>query len=294
MLTTGCPPFLWPVVVGRERVARGCGGGAVVGGGGARAGPPAGRAARRSGPAPALAPFPVPGRSSLWTASCCWGGWLVLLLRGCNTCRAVGGGLQSGAALIGVRLDVARGVIYMCLRLRVFQKKMFMKLVYSLRTLSLLLSVQQALSLCGNGYYSNVNLQAGCIPCAIGWYKNWIGEPNTCIQCPTGKTSSNEGSSECVNIQTQVACYFHVNYCSNNGGYQSGIGGGGGASGTFRRLLQSSTCHCCQGDKFVSNTCQVCEKGKFTNLLYHVRRSLNQLKKGPDKSRSNDIERAAS
>jgi hypothetical protein len=31
---------------------------------------------------------------------------LVLFLRGCNACRAVGGGLQSGAALIGVRLDV--------------------------------------------------------------------------------------------------------------------------------------------------------------------------------------------
>ena len=30
----------------------------------------------------------------------------MLLLRGCNACRAVGGGLQSGAALIGVRLDV--------------------------------------------------------------------------------------------------------------------------------------------------------------------------------------------
>ena len=85
---------------------RGCGGGADGGGGGARSGPAAGRVARRSSPAPALAPFPVPGRSSLWTASCCWGGWLVLLLRGCDACRAVGGGLQSGAALIGVRLDV--------------------------------------------------------------------------------------------------------------------------------------------------------------------------------------------
>jgi hypothetical protein len=30
----------------------------------------------------------------------------VLLVRGCDACRAVGGGLQSGAALIGVRLDV--------------------------------------------------------------------------------------------------------------------------------------------------------------------------------------------
>jgi hypothetical protein len=30
----------------------------------------------------------------------------VLLLRGCDACRAVSGGLQSGAALIGVRLDV--------------------------------------------------------------------------------------------------------------------------------------------------------------------------------------------
>jgi hypothetical protein len=42
----------------------------------------AGRVARRNGPAPALAPFPVPGRSSLWTLSCCWGGWLVLLRGG--------------------------------------------------------------------------------------------------------------------------------------------------------------------------------------------------------------------
>jgi hypothetical protein len=39
-----------------------------------RARPAAGRVARRGGPAPALAPFPVPGCSSLWTASCCWGG----------------------------------------------------------------------------------------------------------------------------------------------------------------------------------------------------------------------------
>ena len=33
------------------------------------------------------------------------GGWLVLV-RGGGACRAVGGGLQSGAALIDVRLDV--------------------------------------------------------------------------------------------------------------------------------------------------------------------------------------------
>ena len=82
-----------------------CGGGAVVCGGGARARPASGRVARRGGPAPALAPFPVPGISSLWSASCYWGGWLVLL-RGGDSCRAVGGGLQSGASLIGVRLDV--------------------------------------------------------------------------------------------------------------------------------------------------------------------------------------------
>ncbi len=106
MLTTGCPHFLRPVVVGGERVVWGCDGGAGGGGGGARAGSAAGSVARRSGPALALAPFHVPGRSSLWTVSCCWGGWLVLLLRGCDTCCAVGGRLQSGAALIGVRLDV--------------------------------------------------------------------------------------------------------------------------------------------------------------------------------------------
>ena len=105
VVTTGCPHFLRPVVVGGGRVVWGCGGGAGVGRGEARARPAAGRVARRSGPAPALVPFPVPGRSSLWTASCCWGGCLVLL-RGCDACRTVGGGLQSEAALIDVRLDV--------------------------------------------------------------------------------------------------------------------------------------------------------------------------------------------
>jgi hypothetical protein len=54
----------------REGLRRRGGGG----GGGARAGPAAGRVALSSGPVPALAPFPVPGRSSLWTAFCCWGG----------------------------------------------------------------------------------------------------------------------------------------------------------------------------------------------------------------------------
>jgi hypothetical protein len=48
---------------------------------------------------------PSPCRSSLWTASCCRWGWLVLV-RGGGACRAVGGCLQSGAALIDVRLDV--------------------------------------------------------------------------------------------------------------------------------------------------------------------------------------------
>ena len=68
--------------------------------------PAACRVAWRIGPASALAPFPVQGGSSLLTGSCCWGGWLVLLLRGCDACQVVGGGLQSGASLIGVRLDV--------------------------------------------------------------------------------------------------------------------------------------------------------------------------------------------
>jgi len=77
-------------------------GGAGGGGGGPRARPAAGRVARRGVPAPALAPFPVPGRSSLWTASCCWGVWLVLVLGG-GACRGVGGGLQSGPAPAAAR-----------------------------------------------------------------------------------------------------------------------------------------------------------------------------------------------
>ena len=54
----------------------GCGGGAGVGGGGFRARPAAGRVALRGGPAPALDPFPVQGRSSLFAflqvAYHCW------------------------------------------------------------------------------------------------------------------------------------------------------------------------------------------------------------------------------
>ena len=106
MLTTGCPHFLQPVVVGGESVMWGNSCGVGCCGGWARAGPAAGRVARCRGPSPALAPFPEPGHSSLWTGSCCWGGWLVLLLRGCDASHTVSGGLQSGAALNGVSLDV--------------------------------------------------------------------------------------------------------------------------------------------------------------------------------------------
>ena len=66
---------------------------------------------RRAGPG--RGPQPAVWRGAavlrrLWppSLSCCWGGWLVLLLRVCNVCRAVGGGLQSGATLICVRLDI--------------------------------------------------------------------------------------------------------------------------------------------------------------------------------------------
>jgi hypothetical protein len=64
----------------------GCGGRAGGGGGGARAGPAAGRVSLCGGPAQAT-------------------GWLVPV-RGGGACRAVSGGLRSGAALVGVRLDV--------------------------------------------------------------------------------------------------------------------------------------------------------------------------------------------
>ena len=54
----------------------GCGGGAGVGGGGSRARPAAGRVALRGGPTPALDPFPVQGRGSLFAflqaAYHCW------------------------------------------------------------------------------------------------------------------------------------------------------------------------------------------------------------------------------
>ena len=67
--------------------------------------PAACRVVLHRGPVPEMAPFPVPGCSSLWTVSCCWVGWLVLV-RGNCVCHAVSVGLQSGAALIDVQLDV--------------------------------------------------------------------------------------------------------------------------------------------------------------------------------------------
>ena len=55
----------------------GCGGGAGGGGGGSRARPAACHVALRCGPASAMAPFPVPGRSLLFAllrvACHCWG-----------------------------------------------------------------------------------------------------------------------------------------------------------------------------------------------------------------------------
>ena len=79
-----------------------CGGGEGGGGGGDRSWPCV--AAQRScaGAGPLLragAQLPVDCISLLG------GGWLVLL-RGCDACLAVCGGLQSEAALIDVRLDV--------------------------------------------------------------------------------------------------------------------------------------------------------------------------------------------
>ncbi len=73
MLTTGCPHFLRPVVVGRERVVWGCGGGAGSGGGRARSRPcgAAQRSCAGSGPLPrAKTQLPVDCVLLL-------GGWLV-------------------------------------------------------------------------------------------------------------------------------------------------------------------------------------------------------------------------
>jgi hypothetical protein len=64
---TGHPAFLHPVVVGGGLVVGGCGGGGVGCWGGSRTPSAAGRVAHRSGPAPALGPFPVQGRRS-WFA----------------------------------------------------------------------------------------------------------------------------------------------------------------------------------------------------------------------------------
>jgi len=84
--------------------------------GSAAAGREAAGAGHGRGPQPAVLRIAAVLRRR-WPPSPCWGatpyglrpfaggGWLVLL-RGCDACRAVGGGLQSEAALIDVLLDV--------------------------------------------------------------------------------------------------------------------------------------------------------------------------------------------
>jgi len=75
-MMTGHLPSCHPVVVDRGRVVGGCGGGAGGGSGGSRARPDAGSVALCCGPSPAMAPLPVPGRSSLFAllqvACHCW------------------------------------------------------------------------------------------------------------------------------------------------------------------------------------------------------------------------------
>ncbi len=84
----------------------GCSCGAVCCGGGVRAGPTVGRVSQRNGPAPALAPFPVPG-----PAPC----GLCLVAGGGGWCCCCGAAMhaalsveacKSGAALIGFCLFV--------------------------------------------------------------------------------------------------------------------------------------------------------------------------------------------
>jgi len=93
LLTTGCPHFLRSCCCWRGtcRVGLRWRGGGWRGWstGVARSRPCVGaqQSCTCSGPLPRAV-------AQLWTASFCWGGWLVLL-RGCDACRAVGGGLQS-------------------------------------------------------------------------------------------------------------------------------------------------------------------------------------------------------
>jgi hypothetical protein len=104
LLTTGCPHFLRPCCClrGTCRVGlRWRGGGRRGRSTGVARSRPCGAAQQSCAGA---GPLPRAG-AQLWTASFCWGGWLVLLW-GCDACRAVCGGLQSEAALIDVRLDV--------------------------------------------------------------------------------------------------------------------------------------------------------------------------------------------
>ena len=101
MLTTRCPHFLRTVIVGRGRVVWGCGGGASGGGGGTRSWPCG--AAQRS--CAGAGPLPVPGRSSLWTVSRCWGGGWCCCGAATHAARSVAV-CNQGTALIGVRLDV--------------------------------------------------------------------------------------------------------------------------------------------------------------------------------------------
>jgi hypothetical protein len=84
---TGCPHFLLTVVVGVGGVVWGCGGGADVGGGGPGRGPQ--QAVCRGAAVLRLLWPPSPCRGAAPCELCLFagGGWLVLLLRGCDACR---------------------------------------------------------------------------------------------------------------------------------------------------------------------------------------------------------------
>jgi hypothetical protein len=104
LLTTGCSHFLRPCCCWRGTCRVGLrwrGGGWRGRSTGVARSRPCGEVQQSCAGA---GPLPRAG-AQLWTASFCWGGWLVLL-RGFDACCAVGGGLQSEATLIDVRLDV--------------------------------------------------------------------------------------------------------------------------------------------------------------------------------------------
>ena len=133
-------------------------------------------------------------------------------------------------------------------------------------------------STCIRGKYA---VPTGCLNCSSGFYSDGFG---TCVPCPAGMFSENEGSSMCVSCpggkstakvsaNSSLDC---VPVCPP-GWYGASLGVNSSTEpcqlctkGMYNRFWQQSVCTVCQPGSFSSSlgsiSCSLCPKGYFSHL----------------------------